>query len=279
MTVNRMRWTGALVLSWCCLVAAGQALAQDKTEAKKTEEKKEDNPLETRARKVLQEGSAAEQKELVTEIHKHLAAKAGKIGVPEARLAYGVASALEQLNRHELAAEAFAQFGKDLTLSDNKDIAGFAKVFQGVARRLGAVGKQLEIKGKTVEGKDVDLAKLKGKVVLIDFWATWCGPCRAEIPNIRKNYDKYHAKGFEVIGVSLDEDKDKLEEFLKEEKLPWPSIYDQSAKEGQRLAEHYGVMSIPQVLLVDQEGKVVTLEARGPELGRLLARLIDKEGK
>lgn len=275
MTVIWQRWIGTFVLSGCCLVAANMARAQDA----KTEEKSDENPLEKKARKVLQDGSPAELKALVQEIHKHLKDKAGKIGVPEARLAYGVASALEQTDRRELAAEAFNTFGTDLTASDNKQIAGFSKVFLGVARRLGAVGKELDIKGKTLDGKQVDLAKLKGKVVLVDFWATWCGPCRAEIPNIRKMYDKYNKKGFEVIGVSLDEDKDKLDEFLKEEKLPWPSIHDQAAAEGDRLAELYGVMSIPQALLVDQQGKVVALEARGPELGRLLARLIDKEAE
>jgi thiol-disulfide isomerase/thioredoxin len=267
MTARHKRWI-ALGLGLCCLVAAGHAAQEEK--------KAEESALEMRARKLL-EGSAEDQKQLVAEVHKHLQEKAGNIGVPEARLAYSVASALEQLERRELAAEAFTKFGNQIARSNNKDIAGFSKIFLGTARRLGAVGNVIDIKGKTVEGKEIDLAKLKGKVVLVDFWATWCGPCRAELPNIKKMYDRYNAKGFEVIGISLDDDRDKLAEFLKEEKLPWPSIYDQAGKEGERLADLYGVMSIPQALLVAQDGKVVTLEARGPELNRLLAKLIDKE--
>jgi thiol-disulfide isomerase/thioredoxin len=279
MIVYRHRWMLAPVLGLSCLLAASCAAAQEKKEEKKTEkaeEKKvEENPLEKKARKLL-EGTAADQKELVALIHKHLVDKGAKIAVPDARLAYGVASALEQLEKRELAAEAFEKFGKDLTLSGDEKIAGFAKLLQGAGRRLGALGKEFTLKGKTMEGTPIDLAKLKGKVVLVDFWATWCGPCVAEIPNIKKMYEKYHAKGFEVVGVSVDEDKDKLAEFLKDKKLPWSSIYDHGAKEGERMSEYYGVMAIPQAILVDQEGKVVALEARGPELGRMLARLLDK---
>ncbi len=269
MSIERKRWIGPLVLSLSCLLATFATAQQEK-------KAEEGTGLEKQVQKLL-DGSLAEQKQAIAVVHKHLADTGAKIGVAEARLAFSVASALEELERRELAAEAFTQFGKDLMRSSDKTIAGFAKLLQGAGRRLGALGKEIEVVGKTPNGKEVNLAKLKGKVVLVDFWATWCGPCVREIPNIKKMYAKYHDKGFEVIGISVDKEKDKLDEFLKEEKLPWPCIYDSGAPEGERLAEYFGVLSIPQAILVDQQGHVVALEARGPELGRLLARLIDKE--
>jgi len=285
MTVHPSRWLGALAFSLSCLVALSCAGAQEqktdtKTEEKKAEQKSELDPavkaLVEQLSKLLK-GSKQDQDQVVPLLHKRIEADGAKIKPIEAQIAFEVARVLEQLERPELAAKAYAQLGKDLAASADPQVTTISRIMQGAGRRLNSKGKEIEIQGKTPEGKAIDLGKLRGKVVLVDFWATWCGPCRAELPNIKKMYQKYHGKGFDVIGVSIDEDKDKLEEFLKEEKLPWPSIYDQGAKEGDRLSDRYGVFAIPQAILVDQEGKVVALEARGPELGRLLAQLLDKE--
>ena len=89
--------------------------------------------------------------------------------------------------------------------------------------RLGLVGKPLTLEGTTVEGKPFDWAKYKGKIVLVDFWATWCGPCR-KLVNIEKNYEAYHGRGFDVVGISVDRDRGELDKYLKETSTPGPSF-------------------------------------------------------
>jgi len=115
-----------------------------------------------------------------------------------------------------------------------------------------------------------DPRHVAGKVVLIDFWATWCGPCVAEIPRVRDAYDRYHERGFEVVGISLDEDRDALEAFVAEKQIPWPIILDARNDAG-GLAARYGINAIPTMILVGRDGTVVSTDARGPRLEELLA--------
>jgi len=131
-------------------------------------------------------------------------------------------------------------------------------------------GKPLEVSGKTVSGEDFNLEDLKGKVVLVDFWATWCVPCRAEFPNMRKLHEAYQQYGFEIVGISIDEDRDRLLSFLEESDLPWIVLHD-TEHERNPIAVKYGISSIPRMILVDSTGKVISVEARGKELLRLLA--------
>src|SRR5205814_1794879 len=141
---------------------------------------------------------------------------------------------------------------------------------------LTLVGNTMEVKGKTLDGKDFDLGNLKGKVVLVDFWATWCGPCVAEIPNIKKLYEKYNPQGFEVIGISLDNGAEAPKKFMEKEEMPWPCIFDGIGKDTAGLADQYGVTSIPLAILVDRKGRVVSMRARGPELTRLLETMFEE---
>ena len=145
-------------------------------------------------------------------------------------------------------------------------------------KRLNLVGSAPNIQGPVFGGGKIDWAKYKGKVVLIDFWATWCGPCLRELPNVKNVYEKYHDKGFDVVGISLDEDKDALTAFLEKEKLPWKTLFDEDpAKhgfEGVKLAQEFGIDAIPATFLVDQQGKIVSISARGQQLQSQLQKLL-----
>jgi thiol-disulfide isomerase/thioredoxin len=129
----------------------------------------------------------------------------------------------------------------------------------------------------SLTGQPLSVAALKGKVVLVDFWATWCGPCRAELPNVIATYQKFHGKGFEVIGVSLDSDRAKLEAFLKKQDgMVWPQFFDGQGWSNQ-LAVKYGVESIPFTVLVGTDGKIIGTELRGEALGAAVEKALAKK--
>ncbi len=130
-------------------------------------------------------------------------------------------------------------------------------------------------KVKDLKGQDLDLAQFKGKVTMIDFWATWCGPCVAELPNVIANYKKYNKLGFEIIGISLDneKDKEKLEKFIASHDMPWRQFFDGQGWKNE-VATLYGIHSIPATYLLDREGKVYRVGLRGEALGKALEKLL-----
>lgn len=123
-----------------------------------------------------------------------------------------------------------------------------------------------EFAATSVAGGKVSLAALKGKVVLLDFWATWCGPCRAELPNVKSVYGKYRDQGFEIVGISLDRSEDSLKDFVAKEKMEWTHIYNASLPAGKDIATRYNITSIPQMILIGRDGKIIATELRGHAL-------------
>jgi len=139
-----------------------------------------------------------------------------------------------------------------------------------------AVGKTfIDVKGKTPEGKDVSLSEYagKGKVVLIDFWASWCGPCIREMPTVIEAYSKYKDKGFEIVGISLDEDADAWKKAIKDLKITWPQMSDLKAWKSD-LAAPYGVNFIPYTILLDKDGRIIEKNLRGKQLISKLDELL-----
>lgn len=124
-------------------------------------------------------------------------------------------------------------------------------------------------------GNPIALSSFKGKVVLVDFWASWCGPCRAENPNVVKAFKKYSPKGFTVFGVSLDKDKDKWLAAIAKDELTWTQVSDLQYWNN-AAAKQYGVMSIPANFLIDAEGKIIASDLRGEKLEQKLAEIFDK---
>ena len=126
---------------------------------------------------------------------------------------------------------------------------------------LGAVGQPFEMEFTAVDGRKVNVQEMKGKVVLIDFWATWCGPCVAELPKVKKIYNELHEKGFEIIGISFDKQKAGLMEFVDKQQMDWPQYFDGKGW-GTKYGVEYEISSIPTMWLVDKKGNLRDLNAR-----------------
>lgn len=118
-------------------------------------------------------------------------------------------------------------------------------------------------------GKQIALSSLRGKVVLIDFWASWCRPCRMEIPNLKNAYSKYNSKGFEVYSVSVDNDRSAWIQALDSEAMPWANVHDAEKTYGTM----YNVTSIPNTILIDKEGKIISKNVRGQALEQYLQQI------
>ena len=187
---------------------------------------------------------------------------------PEKVDPYQMLLAVAQTSEPDKARAIIKEIMTDKTPAEAKEAA------QGLLTKMDALGKPLDIKFKAVDGREVDLAAMKGKVVLVDFWATWCGPCVAELPRVKEAYDKLHPKGFEIVGISFDQDKSKLEAFVKEKEMAWPQYFDGKYWEND-YGKKYGIQGIPAMWLVGKDGNLVDMNARDG-LAAKVEKLLEK---
>jgi peroxiredoxin len=154
---------------------------------------------------------------------------------------------------------------KAIIEAETKSRADLLKRVKAASAEMKAMeGKPITIIGKTPDGKDFTSADWKGKVVMADFWATWCGPCLVGLPEVKAQYKKYHDRGFEIIGVSDDSDAKTLTAFIARNEMPWPQLFDPhfNPTKGALLVQQYHVMGIPTLFLIDKKGNLRTVDAR-----------------
>jgi len=171
-------------------------------------------------------------------------------------------------------ADAAESILREMVSSKNIRVVAVAQQQLDLMRTQRKLAKvPLDLKFQAVDGGQVDLAKLRGKVVMVEFWATWCGPCRMEVPNVVATYNQLHTNGFEIVGVSLDQNKDQLVNFTKQVGMLWPQYFDGKGWANE-VSSRYGINSIPTAWLVDKKGMVRSTEARGPDLAQQVKTLL-----
>jgi peroxiredoxin len=190
---------------------------------------------------------------------------------PTQKLAYaGVLAALKQKS-HGNYVHFADQFIEKFRESDPRAAGRLKKELEDT-RSLMVGGTAPDFSQATPEGETLKLSELRGKVVLLDFWASWCGPCRKENPNVVRVYEKYKDQGFEILGISLDSKRDRWLQAIEKDGLGWYHVSDLKGWQNE-VAQTYGVHSIPHTILLDQEGRILARNLRGRSLEAKLAEL------
>ncbi len=189
----------------------------------------------------------------------------------DAPLAEKAGQLAELTGDNKFASETYRAAAESFAGVKDEKLAKFAQTLGGVSRRLALPGKEISIQGGLLDGGEFDWSKYDGKVVLVNFWATWSGSSVADLRKLEKYYRRYHDKGFDIVGISCDSRPADLKQFVAERKIPWAIVYGE--EEPSPTVAHYGITDIPTNVLIGRHGKVIMLDARGLKLKNKLLEI------
>ncbi len=218
-------------------------------------------------------GEDAQQKTL-EQVHDFLK-KRETLSMQDIQTGILAANMLEMQPNKQPARDTYQLLDDLLKEDEREEMQSLRLNLKASMRRLDLLGSKFELEAQALDGSTVQIADYAGKFLIVDFFATWCAPCLTEAPHLQAQYEKYKDKGLEVIAISIDTDVEALQKYLKEAQVPWPVIHDDAADPLQRLQMKFGISQLPTVLLLNKEGTVVSLEARGSELTRLTEMLFE----
>jgi peroxiredoxin len=186
-----------------------------------------------------------------------------------------LADAYKNLDRYDEAQKQYRLFVDEYSDLNPRFLAAATAALNDLPalKQLAVGGEPIPFTVKDIRGNSLSLESYKGKVVLLDFWATWCVPCKVEMPNVVRIHKKFNKRGFEIIGISLDKDREALDQFIKTNGMEWPQHFDGKGWQN-GVAEKYKVRAIPATYLIDKRGKIRYRSLRGAELERAVERLL-----